>query len=225
MKKFLWILSGIMLGMMVASATAQKLSEKDVMPQIKTNGLDIIKPTVATPTVYEKSRDAIYFEDFESVPTTMLPTGWTTVANPADDIWLAGSVMSNSTPLSGHSGSKYASLLYNGLAAHDSWAFSPALELTAGVSYNISFWVQLRAYQNIFEALEVKIGTEATAAGMTTLLYDENEANITAWHEVFYRFTPVATGTYYIGFHSYSPANSNATMIDDIKVEATPTGA
>jgi hypothetical protein len=213
----LWLLTGLF--------TTGSLNAQRITPTVRTEGISLTKPPVATTGgKISVNRDAIYSEDFESVPTTTLPQGWITTATPADDIWLAGTVLSSSAPLPGHSGSKYAYLLYNESTVHDSWAFSPAIELTAGISYNISFWVQLRAYQNVFEALEVKIGTEATAAGMTILIYDENDANITAWQEVFYQFTPATSGTYYIGFHSYSPANSNATMVDDVRVETTPGG-
>ncbi|MDE5795543.1 MAG: carboxypeptidase regulatory-like domain-containing protein, partial [Muribaculaceae bacterium] len=38
-----------------------------------------------------------------------------------------------------------------------------------------------------------------------------------------YTFTPAESGEYYLGFHSLSPFDSNATLIDDVKVSAGPT--
>ncbi len=170
------------------------------------------------------SRAFILNEDFESVEPGTLPIDWTTIATPnGGEAWETGTVgyeddYGDFIPTPGHSGWQYAYMLYHSTMAHDAWLFTPALSLTQGKSYAISFWVQLQGYAGTFEAMEAKIGTSATVAGMTTQIYNCNNQSHTTWQEVTYRFTPTTTGTYYIGFHSYSPADVNSTLLDDVTV-------
>lgn len=167
-----------------------------------------------------------FFENFEGITDGKLPSGWKTVATPSTDVWKVGGITFGGVAEPGHSGETYALISYKE-SAHNSWAFSPGINMKAGITYNISFWIQLRGYQGKFEALEVKIGKTATTAAMATAttIFDRNDTSITSWHEVTYNFTPTETNDYYIGFHSYSPADVNCTMFDDLRVDYHVEGA
>ncbi|MDR2927285.1 MAG: choice-of-anchor J domain-containing protein [Cytophagaceae bacterium] len=241
MKKVLFTLLGLSLALCVAMPTfAQKMTDEErdaakkaamteqlqKLPQVKTEGISLMK-TYPVASALTPSKAVIYSEDFAGVDPTApaLPAGWTTIATPGDDtdVWSAGTLYSGGGAFPGHSGTTYAYALYKETHAHDMWAFTPAISLEAGQVYTISFWVVLQGYGGAMEALDVNIGTAATVDAMTTQIYDEDAVDdVTTWRKVSYSFTPTTTGDYYIGFHSYSPADVNATFLDDIVVE-TPT--
>ncbi|MDE5877021.1 MAG: carboxypeptidase regulatory-like domain-containing protein [Muribaculaceae bacterium] len=165
------------------------------------------------------------YENFESVPddTQALPEGWTAISTPGlpTDTWSAGTLGRDGTPMNGVSGYKYAYILGNmeSDASHDAWLFSPGLLLAAGTEYNIEFFAMMPPVtgSDNMEKLQVYIGTQANVASMTYELETiENDNDY--WRYYTYTFTPVQSGTYHIGFHSLSPAASNSTAIDDVKI-------
>lgn len=169
--------------------------------------------------------DGFLYEDFESVADgeQRLPDGWTTTATPGyeSDCWSAGTLGRGNTPLNGVSGYKYAYILGNKDGAHDSWLFSPGVSLTAGKEYSIEFFALMPPVSgsDVMEKLEVFIGDEVTPAAMTRELeVIENDNDY--WRYYGYTFTPETSGTYHMGFHSISPAGSNSTVIDDLKISS-----
>jgi hypothetical protein len=177
---------------------------------------------------YAQSSNVLLNEDFENVPYDIgvlsLPEGWTRIATPdyPDDMWRGGFLTFNEDEVLGNNGSRYYMCTFPRDFAHDLWAFTPVLQMEAGKTYNISFYVQLRDdYYDyrMHESIEVKIGTAANAAGMTTLLYSKNDEGFYEWRQVLCQFTATTTGSYYVGFHCNSEAGINASMIDDVKVE------
>lgn len=104
----------------------------------------------------------------------------------------------------------------------DDWFFTPGLNLVGGVSYNLDFLYRSGLGSAfLLENMEVKLGNEASSTAMTTTLFtaenidtdfgsDFTPASIT--------FTPPLSGTYYIGFHSYSEADQGYIQIDDLMV-------
>lgn len=113
---------------------------------------------------------------------------------------------------------------YNTTTAADDWFFVQGLNLTGGTSYRLSFkWKSDPAFP---ESFEVKLGTAANAASMTTstLYTNSNAANSTATQQDI-DFTPASTGVYYIGFHCNSAADKDFLAIDDITVDLSPSCA
>lgn len=158
----------------------------------------------------------LFFEDFEGLTTTSLPEGWKDIPTPAGgNGWTTAPLQD----VPGHSGSLYAKILYHQSVAHNAWAITPVINLTAEKRYRISFWVLIIGYGTQFERLEVKIGTAPAANAMTTLIYDNGETNVLDWSKISYEYTPETSGDYYIGFHSFSPKDLFATCFDDLKVE------
>ena len=173
--------------------------------------------------------DGFLFENFESVPDgdTSLPDGWIVTATPGypDDVWHAGTLGRDGTPLNGVSGFKYAYILgkRTGESGHDSWLFSPSLEMKAGKEYTIEFFALMPPVtgDDIMEKLQVCICSGASASKtVKELEVIENDNDY--WRYYGYSFTPETDGEYCVGFHSISPVNSNSTVIDDLKISSGP---
>lgn len=172
--------------------------------------------------------DGFLYENFESVPDgeNSLPEGWIATATPgqSDDTWAAGTLGRDGTPLNGVSGYKYAYILGNrNGTSHDAWLFSPGLEMEAGTEYTIEFFALMPPVtgDEILEKLQVCVCSGNNASDVVEELeIIENDNDY--WRYYGYKFTPEKDGTYNIGFHSISPANSNSTVIDDLKISSGP---
>ncbi|RYZ46423.1 MAG: hypothetical protein EOP49_23335, partial [Sphingobacteriales bacterium] len=108
----------------------------------------------------------------------------------------------------------------------DDWFFTRGLNLTAGQSYRLKFYYKGAFGPDFFEKLEVKYGTSASPATMTSgdLFMDDNIlTNLDSdFDSVRVDFTPTSTGAYYIGFHAFSDANQGIIILEDISVRVTP---
>jgi len=100
----------------------------------------------------------------------------------------------------------------------DDWLITPALALKAGNTYKVTY--KVRAHRSSMpERLEVKYGTAATAAGMTQTLMAKTDIANAEYVEYSQELTPVADGTYYIGFHAVSDADNMILYLDDVSVK------
>ena len=100
----------------------------------------------------------------------------------------------------------------------DDWLITPALALKAGNTYKVTY--KVRAHRSTMpERLEVKYGTAATVAGMTQTLMARTDITNAEYVEYSQELTPVADGTYYIGFHAVSDADNMILYLDDISVK------
>ena len=156
-------------------------------------------------------------EDFDSVTTPALPAGWTT-----ED---ANSDMIEWRSYTGYacSGAQVAEMLYNGSLAMDDWLFTPAVALSSGHTYTLTFNYRV-ASGTYPETLTVFIGTSATSAAMTTTLIDVGTvSNTVCAAATVTDFTVPAVGTYYIGFWGHSAANEWHLVVDDVLLTETST--
>jgi hypothetical protein len=159
--------------------------------------------------------DQVLFEDFEGVTTPGFPAGWVVEDTNAD----AKEWYTYSSSTYAHSGTKSARYPYHTSNAADDWLFTPALSLSSGETYELSFWY--RAYSSSYpEAMDVWIGTAADSGSMTTVLWNNSVITNTVYAEAT---TPVSvsTGTYYIGFHCYSDINQYYLHVDDVGLAGT----
>ncbi|HEY9116015.1 MAG TPA: hypothetical protein VIN10_15065, partial [Bacteroidales bacterium] len=150
-----------------------------------------------------------YYENFDSETAPTFPLCMT-VENTNEDAmsWVT------ELHLYGHSLPNSASLKFNNLEMDD-WFFTQGLQLTAGVTYEVSF-AYFGAY---YENLEVDWGTAATSASMSgTPIFQA--LNIDNLFKLGYgSVTPSTSGTYYIGFHGYKQTSGNKWLsIDDVQV-------
>ena len=218
MKKTLLILTAMLL--FIGAAFAQ--------PRMSAPEADMPKPanflqTFATYT--PQTRDVILSEGFES---GALPTGWTLANTSTASPWqIVDGLYDNSTTpptqvVWAHGGDWFATNLWSSTStqARNAWLFSKPVTLTAGVAYDISFWLQMTGYNTERDQIEVKIGQAANAAGMTTTIYSNTSTAVSTWTKMSNTFTPTASGTYYLGFHAMTPAGlGNDIDIDDVLIE------
>ncbi len=110
---------------------------------------------------------------------------------------------------------------YNSTVAADDWFYLQGLNLTAGVSYRLTF--KWKSNPSFPERFEVKYGTAANAASMTTgtLYTNTNAASSTVITEAI-DFIPSSSGTFFIGFHCNSIADQDFLAIDDVTVDLSP---
>ena len=151
-------------------------------------------------------------EDFDSVTTPDLPTGWSVENTNGDsNTWVS---YDGSYACSGNS----VVVHWNSSEAMDDWLFTPQLALDATHSYTLTF--SYRAASSSFpEDLTVYIGTSATSAGQTTELVDLPNITDNTCQTSTTSFTVPATGSsYFIGFHGHSAADQFYLVVDSIVV-------
>ncbi len=104
------------------------------------------------------------------------------------------------------------------------WAITPAVSLTAGTSYTISFYYRV-AVADYPEKLKVTLGSSATIAAQDSVLWNNaGDAELTNsnWALATIKHTPTTSGNFYFGFNCYSEPDQFTLMVDDIKIEVTP---
>ncbi|UOR04258.1 T9SS type A sorting domain-containing protein [Hymenobacter aerilatus] len=160
-----------------------------------------------------------YNQNFDGVTAPALPCGFTVVdANTDGFTWTNGTAAARSPA---------NALTYNFnnqslTTAADDWVFTPALSLTAAQQYLLSFYYRVGSATTP-ERLEIKVGNAPTVAGMTTTIYTNNNLTATAFTQATAQPIRVATdGTYYVGMHVTSAANSFRLSIDDVTLTAGP---
>ncbi len=154
-------------------------------------------------------------ENFDTTPINQVPPGWTQQTNTV--AWrVTSQVGSNSEP-------NAIVTFFNQVAAKDDWFFTPPVELTEGVSYDISFWVKGPGWGGVGEKLAVKWGNEPNADAMTGgIIYENQNIQFTEFVNVNESFIAPGTGTYYFGWHAFSAADINYIAVDDIDIRETP---
>jgi len=173
-----------------------------------------------------------YNQNFDVVATGQtLPCGISVVDSNNDGYtWRATGTVDGSLATGNISRSNPNAMVYSynstdvTVGAND-WFFSPALTLTTGQAYRVSFYY--RAAAGYPEGLEVKYGTAATAAGQTTTIYSNTNIASATYQQAGSTSTPVvadiiAAGTYYVGFHAISTANQGFLAVDDLVITAGP---
>ncbi|WP_396146844.1 choice-of-anchor J domain-containing protein [Flavobacterium sp.] len=165
-----------------------------------------------------------YSQNFDSVTQPTLPNCMTALDSNADTFtWVTCTSTSfgNSTAITPNSGANQAGIRYNSSVAMNDWLILPGINMTGSTSYRLSFYA--RGYTGLTETFEVKYGTSATAAAMTTAIAASTTiSGGTAYTLYTYDFTPSATGVNYIGIHGISASNQWYIFVDDIKVDLSP---
>ncbi|MBN4052031.1 choice-of-anchor J domain-containing protein, partial [Cytophagaceae bacterium AH-315-L13] len=138
-------------------------------------------------------------------------SGWDVLDNNSDGTsWNSGPYPNN--------GSTCEIYLGDQVSGADDWLFTKCMNLDTGKLYQLSFYYV--PYSN--EYLKVMLGTDQTVAGMTDTIHDfDSLAATNALTYSFYSTTIQVdtSGVYYIGFHIYTPSNSYALLLDDIKIK------
>lgn len=168
------------------------------------------------------SRTDYFYEDFEKGggDDLVLPDGWVTTATPGNDTdkWLCGTLSDNGSPINGASGWQYAFVLGRPDGKeHDTWLFSPTIHLTRGTHYLDFYTYMPKSVNGETSLVEVSLcrGQSAESA-ITTLATCDKPVDV--WTKYVRSFTAEEEGDYVIGFRCASPANTNAVLIDNVRV-------
>ncbi|SDK26605.1 T9SS type A sorting domain-containing protein [Flavobacterium noncentrifugens] len=184
----------------------------------------LANPQVAAPTMAKNislepcaAVDVPYLEDFESAAAPEMPA-CTTLENAG-----AGNNFNTITAPGFGFTTITMQYKYHSTNPANAWFFTAGLNLTAGVSYSISYKYGSRGSNAFIEKFKVYIGNEAASVSMSaTPLADHPDVrnNVTAITNTI-AFTPETTGVYYVGFNCYSATDQWLLFIDDIAVSAT----
>lgn len=167
--------------------------------------------TFMTPCIPPVVSTFPWTEDFDGETTPNMPCGWIVDNANADAYtWETGTNQPNS-------GANAMQVRWNSAEAANDWAFTPELQLTGGVTYQLSFAFSV-ADSTFPEKLKVMYGAGQNVAGMTDLLFDSTITN-TTYETATALFTPPTTGSYYVGFHNYSDADMFRIYVDDVTID------
>ena len=105
-------------------------------------------------------------------------------------------------------------------AAFDDWLVSPALQLKANHQYRVSF--RIKGWSKWYaEQVEVKYGTEPTAAGMTETLMEETTLKSSDFDTKSFLINATKDEVVYLGFHALTEkSEAMGIYIDDVYVTA-----
>lgn len=149
----------------------------------------------------------IFSENFNNVTPPNLPAGWTT------EVISGNAWDTNSSGCTGNA-LRYP---YNYSQQANSWVFTPAITLEAGVTYTLSF--NQKVYSSSYpEKMEIKCGNAPNSSAMSITIMSEQQYTNTTCILRSYEFTVPTTGTYYIGFHCTSAANMFYLYVDDVSI-------
>ncbi|MCB5261309.1 MAG: choice-of-anchor J domain-containing protein [Candidatus Cloacimonetes bacterium] len=150
-------------------------------------------------------------QDFDDATVPDLPLGWSSL-NVDDDtaFWASYATNPNSAP-------NCASIGYNYSLALNDWLVSPAIELEAGTVYALEFKYR-GGGTSYAEKLEVMLGTGTQPADFSSQVFVDDAIDFISYTDALASFTVPSTGTYYLGWHAYSPANLLRIYVDDITI-------
>ena len=156
------------------------------------------------------------FENIVTVGTTAFPPCW--VKQNGD--WATAIVSGYNTP---KSGTKY---LRDSYAATNEFMWTPGFALTAGVSYDFSFYMQGDGFTgwnvDVFQNTQ-QTSVDAAQLGETIIATGLGSAVMQQYQLVSNTIVPTSTGVYYFAIRVNQPSSSPWYIaFDDFKMEVTP---
>jgi len=170
--------------------------------------------------------DVVFFEDFEDAEVLDLPAGWTEEALGDAWWWLVDDDSFWEEGYVAFSGLQWATCWWDEEVNRNSWMFSPGIALTQDIEYTISFWTIMGYEPGDGDNLEVKIAQSPTIAAMNsgTSIYRITNGFHPDWTQITYAYTPIVSGTYYLGFHAFTPVfDGYDILIEDVKITSDDT--
>lgn len=105
-------------------------------------------------------------------------------------------------------------------AAMDNRLISPAIELEEGITYTLKLYcMRISTFSSDKAAFSITAGTEATAEGQSKVLYSESSFQSSLFKEVTTRFTPTASGTYYLGLHMTTKSYNGGFAVQYLDIQ------
>lgn len=154
-----------------------------------------------------------YTENFDAVTLPLLPTCMLVENANGGKTWRSNEMTANS--------GNFSMYYVADTVKADDWFYTPALDVTAGTSYRLSFYYRSQL-PDVTEKLEVKYGNTNNASAMTHLIMKDTTINFETYKLYRGDFVPDAAGPVYVGFHAISDKNKSWLFVDDIKVDVSP---
>jgi hypothetical protein len=119
-----------------------------------------------------------------------------------------------------HNGTNFVYTYY----AATTWLYTPPMALTAGVSYDFSFYMMNKSVTSPVDFLmDVAYGSSNSSAAMTNVLATGIVCNNSAYTLFNYTIIPATSGTYYFGVKTTSATSTPWYLsFDDFAVTLTP---
>lgn len=147
-----------------------------------------------------------YYSELGDKSAKDIASDWTKIdANKDKTAWEYDSTDDNTSKVTGAScGVKYR---YHSRNTADDWMVSPAIELSEGVEYEVSYWYKASKADKERMKLMVAGSPDAgdLAKGQQIAYY--NTIGVTTWTQEKLTYTPDKSGPVYFGFHACSDAN------------------
>lgn len=178
--------------------------------------------TILNPNQDLASEGDSFSQGFEDI-TSFNNIGWTTENTNSDDQeW---QIFSNAG--FSNSGDNFAICFRSNVNASNDWLFSNCIDLTAGVTYRVTFFRRANGGQDEQLALYLADSPNSTAMLAQTQINDYGTFNENQYIEVTEDFTVATSGTYYLGWNITSDATTgengtSGVMIDDVSVIYVP---
>lgn len=156
-----------------------------------------------------------YLETFESINNDDDLPSCMSATNLGDDVTTYTSPTGSYNQIN-HTfgGSKYASFSYGS----EDTVFTPAIQLTAGQPYQVSFWYITDGYGG-WDSLGVMMGNAQNSAAMITPIgtpvYGPNN---TTYQQFTATYTPTTSGVYFMGIYCEAGYSPEELTIDDIQI-------
>lgn len=107
--------------------------------------------------------------------------------------------------------------------AKSDWAFTTGYNLVGGTTYTLRFKVRAPGNGPNRERLGVYLANARSSTAMLAgpRVFNDSLLQASGWQSRSARFTPAASGVYYLGIRAYSVANAGYIGIDDWSLEVT----
>ncbi|MEX0595884.1 MAG: T9SS type A sorting domain-containing protein, partial [Candidatus Paceibacterota bacterium] len=92
------------------------------------------------------------------------------------------------------------------------WLFSRPIHFVANSVNTITFYTRNFGGTGA-QSLKMTVGNEATVAAQSTTLWTSATVASATWTQVTASFTPTTMGTYYLGFHHFTPGAAGAVSL------------
>lgn len=107
--------------------------------------------------------------------------------------------------------------------AADDWLITPAVELEAGATYKVSFYLKHGGLRFDKQKFAITAGTAATVEAQTTTLLTNESYNGSLYSAQTGAFTPAASGSYHFAVHVYSASYNGDLYCQKVVVEKAVT--
>ena len=97
--------------------------------------------------------------------------------------------------------------------ATNRWLFSRPIHLEANSNNVIKFYLRNFSTNTNAQSIKMTVGNQPVVANQTNTLWTSSTIANAAWTEYTVNYTPTSSGTYYFGFHHFTPGVAGAVSL------------